>query len=265
MALQFKVGNGEFGEVYHLVTAAHLLQKKGEKLAICFEDFKAGEELFNFLSVERAEYRSDADAQHLGETANIIFDHFYPDCLENLAKSIMVAARKAHWSFPYPRLAFTNPKLIIWQRGKEWMPHRNSSRRLLEQLVGLCARHKTIPVVLGEEPEGITGAEELGRFFENNFFGSGLSIPKQLWFFDQLFCSYGAIAQVGMMSGAMDGPAIFFRHKTVFLARHRDATPRMQKVWIVVPNLIWQPIEYEGRFQELTDAQLQILEQNLWC
>ena len=62
----------------------------------------------------------------------------------------------------------------------------------------------------------------------------------------------------------MDGPAMCFGHKTVFLARYGDATPRMQKVSRAVPSLVWQRIEYKGDFEELTDAQLQKLEQNLW-
>ena len=268
MRLQFKVGNGEFGDVYHLLATAYLLlQCRKEKIAIKFDKFPAGEELFRFLSVDTNEYNPDPDIkpQHLSSTANILLKYFYPGCLESLAKTIIEAAQTKGWSFPYSELANTAPKLLIWQRNKEkHHPHRNSSKELLKQLVELCARHTTIPVVLGSPQHGLSGAKELGPFYEAPFF-KDQNIPKQLWFLDTLFRSYGAIANVGMMSGAMDGPTMLFGHKTVFLARHRDATPRMQKVSIAVPNLIWQQIEYEGCFQKLTDVQLQELEHNLWA
>ena len=267
LGLQFKVGNGEFGDVYHLLATAYLLlQCQKEKIVIKFEKFPAGEELFRFFSVETEEHDPDPKfkPQHLSATANILLKHFYPGCLDSLAKKIIEAGRENRWCFPYPELTTTDPKLLIWQRGKEYKHHRNSSIKLLEQLIGLCARHNTAPVILGPRHE-LSGAKELGEFHKENPFFADDSIPKQLWFLDTLFRSYGAIANVGMMSGAMDGPTMLFGHKTVFLARHRDATPRMQKVSIAVPNLIWQQIEYEGCFQKLTDVQLQELEHNLWA
>lgn len=262
MALQFRVGNEEFGEVYHLLATTYLLQQADQEVAICFENFPNGEELFRFLSVKTAQYNPDVSPRPLASTANLLFEHFYPGCLERLAKLIIGTAQARGWPFPFPQLATTDPKLLIWQRNKAYKPQRNSSKRLLEQLIDLCTHHATVPVVLGP-CHGLSGVIELGQFYRNHFFAQH-SIPKQLWFFDMLFRSHGAIANVGMMSGAMDGPTMLFGHKTVFLARHKDATPRMQKVSIAVPNLIWQQIEYEGHFQELTDNQLQELEQNLW-
>jgi len=264
MTLQFKIGNGEFGEVYHLLAIVHLLQRVKQKVAICFENFSDGEELFRFLSVDIAECNPSLQNEHLSSTANILHKYFFAGCLESLATTIRRVAEDEGWSFPYPgELETPAPKLVIWQREKEYRSYRNSSRQLLEQLVDLCKRHATIPVLLGT-PRGLSGAIELGNFYELPFFKNRASIPKQLWFLDRLFRSYGTIAQVGMMSGAMDGPAMLFGHKTVFLARHRDATPRMQKVSITVPNLIWQHIEYQDDFQMLTGAHLQKLEQNLW-
>jgi hypothetical protein len=209
-------------------------------------------------------YSTTSWAHHGNSGRAILFKYFYSECLEELATKIRKLAKKEGWPFPCPELATPDPKLLIWQRKKtDHRPHRNSSTKLLEQLVDLCNRHTTTPVVLGPR-RNLSGAIKLGQFYEECSFFKEFSIPKQLWFFDELFRSYGAIASVGMMSGAMDGPAMLFEHKTVFLARHRDATPRMQKVSMVVPNLIWQRIEYEGNFQQLTDAQLQKLEQNIW-
>jgi len=66
------------------------------------------------------------------------------------------------------------------------------------------------------------------------------------------------------MSGALDGPAMFFGHKTIFFAKHQDATPRMRKVSMVVPNLIWLQTEYFGDFRMLNRHQIEALEQLLW-
>lgn len=263
MALQFKVGNGEFGEVYHLLATAYLLQRVKQEIAICFKNFPAGEELFRFLSVNTVAYNPAAKPKPLPSTADILLKYFSSGCLENLATIIREAAQDKGWPFPHTELATQDSKLVIWQREGTYRPHRNSSKHLVEQLVDLCSRHGTIPVVFGTRC-GLSGAIELGEFYKTPFFTAEDSIPKQLWFFDMLFRSYGAIAHVGMMSGAMDGPAMLFGHKTVFLARHCDATPRMQKVSRAVPNLIWQQIDYDETFQKLTDAQLQKLEQNLW-
>lgn len=269
MRAQFKLGKDSFGEAYHLLAAAFLLlQRRGEEIAIKFEN-PAGEDLFDFLKVRRAIYDPQVGHWRLPLTANIIFEYFHPRCLNPLACRIRKVAQKECWSFPCPQLATTNPKLLIWHRSKDYKKHRNSSKGLLEQLVELCARHKTDPLVIGRcLPTLPPGVVKLGEFYTHDFFKVNSivnSIPKQLWFLDTLFRCHKAIANVGMMSGAMDGPTMLFGHKTVFLARHSDATPRMRKVSMAVPNLIWQQIEYEDHFQKLTDAQLQDLERNLWA
>jgi len=266
MALQIEIGNGEFGEVYHLLTAAYLLQERSPSdraaIGIRFVKFDRGRELFDFLEVKVFEPVGKCGDKPRA-TANVIHEYFHDGCLEKLAEAIREAGKNQGWDFPYPSLATADRKLIIWQRNKEYKPQRNSSVKLVEQLVDLCRLHDTIPVVLGAR-RGLTGAAELGAFYDENPFFSERSIPKQLWFIDQLFRSYGALANVGMMSASMDGPAMIFGHKTVYFARHRDATPRMQKVSIAVPNLVWQRVEYEGSFQKLSDAQLRDLEQNVW-
>lgn len=264
MRLQFRVGNGEFGDIYHLLATAVLLHSEDRKIAIKFVEFPNGEGLFSFLGVG-IDIGFQGDAEPLGSTANVLLKRFYDGCLEGVEKAIRKAAQERHWPFPHLKMATPDPKLLIWQRSKDYKPYRNSSLRLLNQLVELCAGHATIPVVLGPQ-HGFPAAEELGDFWKEEFFSSDPKedIAKQLWFIDTLFRFHGAVAQVGMMSGAMDGPAMIFGHKTIFLARHRDAAPRMLKVSMAVPNLIWQPIEYRGEFQKLSDAQLRELEGKIW-
>ena len=187
--------------MYHLLATAYLLQRVKrvkEETVICFENVPAGEELFRFLSVDIAEYNPAAEPEPLPSTANIIQEHFVTGCLESLATTIRKAAQDKGWSSPYQELETPAPTLVIWQREEGYRHFRNSSKLLLDQLVGLCRRHATTPVLLGT-PHGLPGAIEFGNFYEAPFFKSEDSIPKQLWFFDTLFGLYGAIAQVGMM------------------------------------------------------------------
>ncbi len=263
MTLQFEVGDGEFGEVYHLMATAYLLQQINQEIAICFKNFPDGEELFQFLSIDIVKYNPAAGFSPLPSTTNILQKHFSPGCLENLASIIRKSAQNKGWSFPYPELANKESKLLIWYRNKGYKKQRNCSVKMLEQLVDLCEHNATTPIILCHPP-GLHGAIGLGEFYNNSFFKEGDSIAKQLWFFDMLFRSYGAIAQVVMMSGAMDGPNMLFGHKTVNLAKDRDAKPRLQKLIKAVPNFIWLPIEFNGNFEKLSAVELKELERKLW-
>ena len=119
-----------------------------------------------------------------------------------------------------------------------------------------------MPVIMNGPKHGIC-EHELGDYYDHPFFGTN-SLAKQLWFQDELFRRHDAIASVGMMSGGMDGAPMFFGRKTVYLARRSDVRNRMLKVSPAVPNLMWQPVEYQGDFEKLTPAQLTELEKTLW-
>lgn len=79
-----------------------------------------------------------------------------------------------------------------------------------------------------------------------------------------LFTAFGGKASVGMMSGAMDGAAMFFSHKTIFFARERDASPRMAKVAMTIPGLNWMRTEYTEFLSALNEQQLYELDELIW-
>lgn len=66
------------------------------------------------------------------------------------------------------------------------------------------------------------------------------------------------------MSGAMDGAAMFFGHKTIFFARKRDASPRMAKVSKAILGLTWLDTEYNEFLAELNERQMSELEARIW-
>jgi hypothetical protein len=262
--LQFETDKKEFGEIYHLLAAARICLKQGVSISINFNDSEYGKEFFHFLDVDVYPPIPGIKKTHLAETSNIILHGFYADLLKDDEERIEKESALANWEFKWKKLCSPKKKLLIWQRDKcDHEKERNSTVELLKQLLCLCSKNDTQAVIEGTR-NSLESAEEIGKFYcEDDFFNSN-SIAKQLWFINRLFTSCNVIASVGMMSGALDGPAMIYGHKTVFLARHKDATPRMRKVSESVPNLIWLPIEYQGKFTKLTTQQIDDLEKILW-
>ena len=120
MEYQFEIGNGEFGEIYHLAAAAFLLGQINKQIAVRFSDFPAGEEFFRFLSIETSQWESGMKRSHLPSTADVIRDHFRPGCLNGLVAAIRRLAQKDNWHFPFPELANGQQKVVIWQRNKNY-------------------------------------------------------------------------------------------------------------------------------------------------
>lgn len=261
--MTIQIGNGEFGEVYHAACAYRL----DERVTVEFQDFPAGQEFFDaFIVDEPRQHQEGEEPVHLGETANVIRDAYCEGCLDAVSTEITQFAEEKDWTLPQEinTLMTNDPKVLLWHRNKkEYKPHRNSGAALIRQLAHLCRTNDTEPIFIGP-PLPDCACYELGEFWQHKFFHKH-SIAKQLWSIDRLFRSGGVLASLGVMSGAMDGAAMFFGHKAVFLARHRDATPRMQKVAGSVPNLIWQQIEFSGNLAKLSDSDLAAVERKIWC
>ncbi|WDI40532.1 hypothetical protein [Bremerella sp. P1] len=260
--MRIRIGNGEFGEVYH-AACAYILD---ETVTVEFEDFAAGQEFFNaFVVGDPRDHLAGEEVAHPGETANVIRDAYYEGCLDEVSTEILQRAQDENWVLPpqFNTLMTKEPKVLLWHRNKTYKAHRNSTAELIRQLADLCRMRGTKPILIGPDSFDTT-CYELGEFWTHEFFNEH-SIAKQLWSIDQVFRGGSALANVGVMSGAMDGIPMFFGHKTVFLARHRDATPRMQKVAGSVPNLIWQQIEFSGNLATLNDSDLAAIERLIWC
>ncbi|HKX84956.1 MAG TPA: hypothetical protein VJL58_12095 [Pyrinomonadaceae bacterium] len=215
------------------------------------------------MSIETSPWQSDMKRSHLPSTADVIREHFRPGCLDGMVAAIRGLAQKDNWRFPFPELATGQQKAVIWQRNKNHQSYRNSHPSFVRQIVDLCLREGVTPVLIGERHH-FQDVIELGEFYNTEFFVQDNTIARQLWFFDMLFRLHRGFAHVGMMSGAMDGPAMFLGHKTIYLAKRCRET-RIAKVSEAVKNLICQPITYQDTFQELSSDELAGLKQKLFA
>jgi hypothetical protein len=260
--MKFEISNCAFGEIYHAAFA----YKLETSVTLEFKDFPIGKHFFEeFFEEKKREPDPKEAPKPLGETANIIRDRYHEGIRQEIAEKILRRADSENWQLPHSfrNLINTEPKVLLWHRNKQYKSHRNSGTMLINQLAELCRKHSTLPILVGPLLPA-HNCHELGEFWTDGFFNEH-SIAKQLWCINRLFERGGGIANVGVMSGAMDGSAMVFGHKTVFLARHADATPRMQKVTASVPNLIWQQIDFTGNLVRLNDSDLSAVERRIWC
>jgi hypothetical protein len=179
------------------------------------------------------------------------------------SEKIIELARVNRWQFPMPEILTPTPKILIWQRNSMYKPKRNSPISLIEQLAKSASAHDARPIVVGHK-HGFKDCIEIGNFWEHDFFKSGHNLAKQLWFQHKLFTDCGVKASLGMMSGVMDGAAMFFGHKTIFFARGKDAKPRMSRVASAVPGLYWLETNFDKYLTTLNETQLNTLESLIW-
>lgn len=261
--MHFRVGNGEFGEIYHVACACCL----DESVTVTFDNCQIGKDFFDTVGLNgRIQQCEEGGPSHLGESAKVIRDHYCNDRIRPVGEAIHDKAQTERWSYPpaIRELLTNDPKLLLWHRTRAYQSHRNSSVALIEQLIELSRDHHTIPVIIGDSTIRNSGCIELVRYWDDAFFNTD-SIAKQLWCLEALFQHGNALASLGPMSGAMDGPAMFFGRRTVFLARHSDATPRMRQVCAGVPNLMWQQVEYSSALSTLSAMDLSAVERRIWC
>jgi len=266
--MKFKIGKSitgesEFGEIYHMACA----YKLDENVTIEFEEFPAGETFFKTCFTENKRDQTNEEISHASKSANIIQQRFFSNCMNDCVKKINQLAEDEDWKLPHKFQQLCDDpadKVLLWHRSKKYQSQRNSSFLLIKQMRDLCKRNDTLPVLIGPKLEKHE-CEDLTDFWKEDFFQEPNSIAKQLWSLSFLFKKGGAIASLGVMSGAMDGLSMLFGYKTVFLARHQDATPRMQKVSSSIPNLIWHPVEFREKLTILSEAHLNSLESKIWC
>jgi len=267
--MNFKIGKvtsgeHEFGEIYHMA-CAYIIDRS---VTVEFNDFARGEEFHKTFIVPNGEARQPTrqDA-HPGESANVIRDRYCEGCMKSVCDAIHAKAKQDAWNYPacIKNLLTNDPKVLLWHRTKKgYKEYRNSTPQLIKQLAKFCCDHNTVPILIGESGVPNSNCHELVSYWNDEFFNEH-SIAKQLWCLDALFRNGRTLASLGVMSGAMDGAAMFFGHKTIFLARHSDATPRMQKVSTSVPNLMWHQVEYSRTFSALAEADLSSIARKIWC
>jgi hypothetical protein len=263
----FKLGKNSFGEIYHVAMHGILIPEgERDKFWVKLDDLQKYSicEFFDDLGIEyKVLNKQKVDFREKTETADTISQKFDREIIDKVNKRIYNIQSVKNWKFPFADLATPDPKILIWQRNILYKPKRNSSVSLVRQLAEMAAKRGVLPVIIGPN-QNIEGSYTLGDFHEDAFFKSGHSVCKQLWFQHMLFTHFGVKASVGMMSGGMDGAAMFFGHKTIFFARKSDASPRMVKVANAIPGLHWFETEYDEYLAKLNDRQLNELEEKIW-
>jgi hypothetical protein len=264
MKNHFTVGNNSVGEIYHLAMHAIAMEQEGTPIEVKFLKPHNHTALDFFSDLEISYIAPGRDSKNSLSKRDLTPAGIekavkkYSNVLKEKSKAILKLSNDEGWKFPFPQLLTPDLKVLLWQRNSTYKPERNSSIVLLKQLAELAGSKGCIPIIIGVQ-RGIQGAIEIGNFWEHDFFRSGHNLAKQLWFQHILFADCGTKASVGMMSGAMDGAAMFFGHKTIFFAKDADAKPRMSKVSSVVPGLMWFPAEFDKFLSRLNDQQIQHL------
>lgn len=239
------------GEAYHIAMHGLLLAPEdASKFGIIPAEGKKESNLFEFLDDLRIHYwkgRICSRRMGLSETANTIFLRWHRDQVASKRWIIEGLARDNDWQNPFEYVLSLEKrrKVLIWERPEDtkYESWRNSKRSLTDQMIEMLEANDIAPVLIGAK-RASKNAINLGQFWGRRFFKSGHCLCKQLWFVNDLFQNHQVIASIGMMSGGMDGAALFFGRKTIFIARDLDAKPRMAKVASVVPGMHWLSVDY---------------------
>ena len=269
--MKYKVCSKEFGEVYHVACAAWL---DSSVEVHCYKYKKAQCFLNNFVLPDGREAFnswSDKRLDHLATTSHVISKRFFYGCMKAIVDEIELRAKQESWVLPadFDKLnGIDKKKILIWFRNKkDHASHRNSTKELIVQIQDLCKENNSAAVLLSSVKDellnGINDIIRVNDYWDHEFYNKN-SIAKQLWTINQLFENHNVLASVGMMSGAMDGPAMFYGNKTIFIARHKDATPRMQRITASIPNLIWLQAEFTDKFKALSEHDKEKLGNMIW-
>lgn len=264
---QFVIGNGEFGETYHLAVARACY---GKKIKIVILNDDNAEEFISLLGYSYSiETEEPKEKSHLSVTANIIQESYHEGIGETIFKRIKKIAKTEKWKLPdsFGPFISPNPKVLLWVRNRpDWKPERNMSSDALNALITMCQKNGTIPVLVGGSLIGVDCIQNtLGEYWKDEFFTSSNSIAKQLWTINELYEKCNVIATIGMMSGAIDGIPMILNKKMVFYARKSDVCPRMSKVNSVVPNMHWVNISFSQTFESLMADDLLTTQKIIWA
>ena len=101
--------------------------------------------------------------------------------------------------------------VLVWVRYGDHQPERNTRHTELEQLCALVRASGMTPILVGDalrDGPRPPGAIDLTLFWKDALF-QGLDMRRaQLHFFECLGASYGVVAQMGVTTAGMDGPAL---------------------------------------------------------
>jgi hypothetical protein len=258
------ISSKEFGETYHLALA--LGMDKSVSAALIGPDIDAQHEFLG-LFAEQARIATYKGCSSAFAKANRSTD-FY-SCrwsLEAISK-----AKDAVLQATYDRRGdvalFLDKRLqrkpervvLVWIRNRsDYAPCRNSTVESTHQL--LCCVHRMgwRAVLIGNSIDGLeAGDGNLLDFYAAPPFDAVDRIALQLRMFHELQTKWALVTSVGMVSGGMDGPALFLGLPTLSLCSKCNEE-RLKKISRIAPRYRMSKIANErGSFIRYADSELQ--------
>lgn len=162
----------------------------------------------------------------------------------------------------------TKMKILIWIRNRRYDSGRNSTIIALKQLRDTVKDMDLDPIFIGNTlvniEEIITDRPNFIRFYEDHPFEK--DVLRQLLMFELMRTEFNVKAQIGMMSGGMDGPA-FLGMPTIWFATRPVAERRMDDLIDILPQYkkitILKGTDDKFIFVDHTETELYELRQRL--
>jgi len=247
------LGNDEFGEVYHAALAMiydpnlHIEIEAGRRQQI-FRSFldaalQAAHQYDHrvYANIDRINLGQQvagavADHRKISKTTKVITKNARvdPTPVILMLQRLMVCEREGWIANRLGAEATSGAKkILIWIRNDaNNEPVRNTTAERLQAFAGIATGLGCRPIYIGAAPGfPIPGGATHFIEFYNDFPGND-TILDQLALFRLLRAKYNVVAQIGMQSGGMDGPAFFVSIPTASLVFHSkfQRTPRLSLV-----------------------------------
>lgn len=251
------LGNSEFGEVYHAALAMiydphlHIEIEAGNRARIFFRFLDAVDQAG--YQLDRKKYALAGERVLLGGVAGKVAKH------RRISKSTTVVAKNSNMNpgsvigklqelmvQQYDGLISSllgdklsgsvEKKVLVWIRNDAHNePVRNTTLERLMSFTDIVRSVGCQPVYIGARPDyELPGDHRLGgdlvEFFKE--FKGEDTVLNQLSLFKNLKEKFGVVAQIGMQSGGMDGPAFFVGIPTLSMVYFKkwQRTPKLSQV-----------------------------------
>jgi len=276
---RFAINASEFGETYH-VGASMVICEEVEAFLVGSEQNRVLKQQKHFLSVvgkrgvkvlsdeEYDKRKRKREFDHLRNTTKIIAAGFQSHS-QKIKAAFLKGVKpedkeKVKCYLGRKGLLSGDHKVLIWIRQRKcYEEHRNITLHAVSQLKELAKKMERFPVCVGHNIDGLQKEEsDLVEFWRDCPFDNEKGIFLQLYMYQLLNEKPKSLVSVGMMSGAMDGPA-FIGVPTIWFAKECIAKMRMKQLVDIVPKFQWLPIQYTGRFERLSCCELAELRQRL--
>jgi hypothetical protein len=271
--MRFAIDKKEFGEAYHIALAMYKNQDINVDLVYDKDqkDMAQQEEFFGKLfgkerirTVSRSTY-DELDNQEL--YLSLKKSYIYLEGLRNNKNQIrtfffkQLSEEDRQIIESYVKIKQCKPDILFWIRNNQcYQTCRNTTVKSVKQIHKIAKSNRWEIAFIGDYLEGIEGLisrkeGDLINYYNDKQFRSNTYL-RQLYFYDQLQPKRKTYISIGMMSGAMDGPA-FIGIPTIWFGRNSvfdDEVKRIERLG----NLIGPKIEIgynAGKFMQFTPGQ----------